>query len=207
MPPALGVSGGWEAPTGNGARETSVNSLRRGSLRARNGTCLNPMPTRRDRPLPLLPARPAASSFCLLGLPGTWQRTFLRSSVQDTSFVKEPLLLFGKEDEGRDGRQPVWGGHGGGKSVSLCSGPAGSDPRNHGQVSIYRTFVTRQKGERMAASQEPCPLQNSLPVMPREQVATGRTIYAKKGQKRGGRGSPRKPLVLPRTLWVSHLRS
>lgn len=86
------------------------------------------------------------------------------------------------------------------RSLSPCSGPASSDPRNQSQDSLCSTCITRGKGQRVAISQELHSSQNSPPVMPREKEVAG-SIYAKKGQKGGGRGSPRNLLTLPGTSW------
>lgn len=67
---------------GNGIQEIAANNLGTGSLRARKGTCLNPVPTRQDCPLP---ARPAAPRTILQGLQLPFSGSLPRDEQADFS--------------------------------------------------------------------------------------------------------------------------
>lgn len=134
-------------------------------------TCPNPMPTRRGCPLPLRPARPAASIFWVSppSLAGRLFREVLLGCLllSSRALKRAPPSPWGRTTRVRDRRQPTG-------LVTHCVGEGGREgqcllglvqlvltPGTTSQVFICSTFIIRRKGKRVGISQELHPLENS----------------------------------------------
>lgn len=193
-PQTLGVSWSLGSPHGKRAQETSDNNWGEAESEGAERDVPEPHVDKMGRPLPDAAAAGKACSFRFLGLSHSQadvsEKCRAGCLLPGSGVLKGPPGPWGRMTRVRDRRQ--------------CAGPVTHQggvltPGTRAKTPSAALHHTR-RGERVAVSQEIPPSQNSPTAVPRRR-AVARSICAKKGQKGGGRGSPRKPLALPRTLW------